>query len=279
MNKNFMNRLTMLAVTLMASMACFAQGKLATNIPPGKQVGDEFNYLELRYKVLENAAGYITKVVGFASYVEEDPTLMKTGGEKNEWTPYTVEIVHYVPAGSGTNGSPSMIVQEVAGDVFKTVNTELAGYVTTLIIDYSDDPRCQEKSEYVELPTTGNTFAGLTSLTEVKCFTPGAKVAAISTDAFATSVFNNASLIVPEVSMGKYAKKTGWKNFVSIYNTEEELFGDINGSGDVTGPDVTALKKVIAGTRAETDACDVNCSGDVTGPDVTALKKVIAGTY
>jgi phosphoribosylformimino-5-aminoimidazole carboxamide ribonucleotide (ProFAR) isomerase len=79
--------------------------------------------------------------------------------------------------------------------------------------------------------------------------------------------------------MGKYAKAQGWKKFVSIYNTGGELFGDINGNGSVAGNDVTALKKVIAGTRTETDACDVNSSGGVTGADVTALKKVIAGTY
>lgn len=268
-----MNRLTMLAVTLMASMACFAQGKMTTGMPgAGLQVGEKFDFYGVKYEVLGTTGTgnvYRTKAIGLETSLLENYDL--ADGEDME---NALKIQHYV---APSNPSWGMIVESVETDAFKTVPQELAAKLYKLVIDYSDDDFVN--GAIVSLPTTGNTFAGLTGLIEVKSLIPGAKVAAISTDAFATSVFNNASLIVPDVSMGKYAKLQGWKKFASIYNTEEELFGDINGNGSVAGNDVTALKRVIAGTRAETDACDVNSNGSVAGNDVTALKRVVAGTY
>ena len=76
-----MNRLTMLAVTLMASIACFAQGKfekgMVTSVGTGKALYECFDYQELRYRVTNenwtytalNLSGYEVEVIGFASQI------------------------------------------------------------------------------------------------------------------------------------------------------------------------------------------------------------------
>ena len=245
MNKMIMNRLTMLAVTLIASMACFAQGKLTTGFPAdGLKKGDTFDHMGVKYKItvdpVEDQNVYFVEAIGFETSLLNDFSLMDEEPLENDLT-----IFHVKKPGQGETGN-SFVVLSVAANAFQTVDSELAVKINRLIIEYSEDDYAN--NGIIALPTTGSTFAGLTALSEVKSLTPGAKVAAIPATSFATSVFNNASLIVPEVSMGKYAKAQGWKNFVSIYNTDGELFGDINGNGSVAGNDVTALKRVVAGT-------------------------------
>lgn len=275
MNKMIMNRLTMLAVTLMASMACFAQGKGGETTGWGSVFGP--NYQELSYSVTTNSI-HVAEVTGFASYVVATPEIMDDPEaystdpnlqiEKN-----TIIINHFM------TGSPNVWIPSVADNAFASVASDLASRIKTIKIDFKGDSESSNTTQDDPVVIGENAFAGLTSVETVFNYTPGEYVTNIPESAFAPTVYSNASLIVPDCSMGKYAKAQGWKNFVSIYNTAGELFGDINGSDDVTGADVTALKRVIAGTRDETDACDVNCSGDVTGADVTALKRVIAGTY
>ena len=270
MNKMIMNRLTMLAVTLMASMACFAQGKSVTTIGGGMAVDSIFDYLELQYKVLENATGYTVEVVGFSDAFKADPTLFDSSDDIK--THNTVTLYHII--GESDKVQVKTYVARVAAGALNTTDATLASKVTAIEIDYSDDMMATAPVIIGE-----NAFAGLTSVATVESYTPGEEIQAIPTDAFADAVYLGASLYVPNCAMGKYAKLQGWKKFASIYNADGELFGDINGNGSVAGNDVTALKRVLAGTRAETDACDVNSNGSVAGNDVTALKRVVAGTY
>ena len=270
-----MNRLTMLAVTLMASMACFAQGKSGETTGWGAVFGP--NYQELSYSVTTNSI-HVAEVTGFASCVLTTPKIMDDPEaysndpnlkiEKN-----TIIINHFM------TGSPNVWIPSVADNAFASVASDLASKIKTIKIDFKDNSESSNTTQDLPVVIGENAFAGLTSVETVFNYTPGEYVKDIKENAFADAVYSNASLIVPDCSMGKYAKAQGWKNFVSIYNTAGELFGDINGDEDVTGADLTALKKVIAGTRDETDACDVNCDEDVTGADLTALKRVIAGTY
>lgn len=294
MRKRIIQKLTMLAFVAMVGIPAFAQGGkfgsetnagVATTIGDNVGAGDVFDLQELRYYVKSIEDGVLDlEVIGLSSQVAGatgDPTLLTSKWEG------TVTIPHKLSAADVDRAAE---ISSIAANAFTTTVlyptteggknatdskdnfTAAAAKVTKIIIDYNADAT-------VVAGIGANAFAGLTALTEVKNLTPGAKVADISESAFADAICLNASLIVPDCSMGKYAKAQGWKKFVSIYNTGGELFGDINGNGSVAGNDVTALKKVIAGTRTETDACDVNSSGGVTGADVTALKKVIAGTY
>lgn len=53
--------------------------------------------------------------------------------------------------------------------------------------------------------------------------------------------------------------------------------GDVNGDGEVTIADVTALVNIILGKAASKAVADVNGDGDVTIADVTALVNIILG--
>lgn len=267
MNKMIMNRLTMLAVTLMASIACFAQGKSATTIESGKQVGDIFDYLELKYKVLDNSAGYQVEVIGFADAFEADPTLFETSDEiKAE---HTVYIPHYI--GESTDVAVKVHVSNVADGALNTDNTDLAAEVTALIIDYVDN----DKTQGIAMTIGANAFAALTSLATVESFIPGAKVAAIPASAFDTNVYKNATLKTPEKVMGKYTSKEGWKRFLKITDGSI-LLGDIDGNGSITALDVAKFNKAYktgVWTGLNKDAVDMNSDGTIAAVEYAQFCK------
>lgn len=266
MNKMIMNRLTMLAVTLMASIACFAQGKLATSIPGGMPLGKEFNYLELKYKVLDNSKGYTVEVIGFADAFVADPSQFDKAEEGVEIkTHNTVTISHII--GESDKVEVKTYIARVADGALNTDNATLAAKVTALEIDYSNDITATAPVIIGE-----NAFAGLTSLATVKSFTPGTKVAAIPATSFATSVYKTATLIVPDGSMGKYNQKAGWKNFYSIKNMSGKILGDYDGIDGVDQADAIklqrALKKSLTGSLDPYDeALDFNNDGSVDQGD------------
>lgn len=269
----------MLAVTLMASIACFAQGKYATSIPSGKQVGEDIDYKELKYKVLGNQSGcYLTEVIGFCDAVLANPDLMDTGGEHNEFIAKTVEIVHYVP---GSSTSPAMSVQSVATDAFKTVDSELASKVNTLIIDYDDSEESLDKSEKVVLPTSGNTFEGLTSLKEVQSYTPATKVAKISATSFTANVYKTAPLVVPEEKMGKYTTLAGWKEFYLVKDESGKILGNMNTDTKLNATDYSKLYSEIKkaqknGTTVPyASYMDLNGDGKVNTTDYSLLYNIV----
>ena len=54
--------------------------------------------------------------------------------------------------------------------------------------------------------------------------------------------------------------------------------GDVNGDGEVTGSDVTALyNHILFGQDTEIFNGDQNGDGEVTGSDVTAVYNIILG--
>ena len=58
--------------------------------------------------------------------------------------------------------------------------------------------------------------------------------------------------------------------------------GDVNGDGNVTARDITALSRYIAGGYNVTvveAALDINRDGNVTARDITTLSRYIAGGY
>ena len=74
-----MNRLTMLAVTLMASIACFAQGNSGEATEWGQNFGPD--YQELKYDVTVGSPFQVS-VIGFSDAVVNDPTIMNNPPDK-----------------------------------------------------------------------------------------------------------------------------------------------------------------------------------------------------
>ena len=132
-----MNRLTMLAVTLMASMACFAQGKggeatgwTATQFGP--------NYQELSYSVTTNSIYHEAIVTGFASYVVDDPAIMDdpeahAPGDVNlAIQKNTIIINHYMEGGT----SHDVYIPSIAENAFAEVGATLASKIKKIKIDF-----------------------------------------------------------------------------------------------------------------------------------------------
>ena len=272
MNKIFMNRLTMLAVTLMASMACFAQGKLATGGPaPGKVVGDPVYFQGVEYvvtEVLSSSSVYKVKAVGFEPSLLADYNLM-TDDLHN-----TLTIQHYLaPAtANGVVTTWGFLVMSVETDAYAVNNvpTALAAKIETLVIDYKgDEKEVSDKggANGVKLPTTGNTFIGLTALTEVDNFTPGAKVAAISANSFTNTVYQNAPLVVPSDMIGKYAQKGGWKKFLTIMDEGGVICGDLNNDDVVDLTDYTKLYNEVLKAEKTGNPITYSAAKDFNGDE------------
>lgn len=269
MNKMIMNRLTMLAVTLMASMACFAQGKGGETTGWGSVFGPD--YQELSYSVTTNSI-HEAVVTGFASYVVATPEIMDDPEaystdpnlqiEKN-----TIIINHFM------TGSPNVWIPSVADNAFASVASDLASKIKTIKIDFMSNNTTQDDPVVIG----ENAFAGLTSVETVFNYTPGEYVQAIPTDAFATNVYKTAKLMVPAGYLTQYAGTEGWNKFYLISDGEVTL-GDLEVDGEIDALDVKELKKMILnGTYSA--AADLNGDGDIDALDLKKMKQIILGTY
>ena len=68
----------------------------------------------------------------------------------------------------------------------------------------------------------------------------------------------------------------------AVYKKDDVLYGDVDGDGEITSSDVTALSRYAAGwgegyELANMVAADVDCDGEITSSDVTALSRYAAG--
>lgn len=269
MKKN-VQRLMMLAVTVMASISSFAQTGEATTLKPLTETPIS-DYQMVRYHVVNaNSNPGQIEFIGFASNVNEDETQMTNDFDG------TVTIYNYI------SGSTSAWVSNVPANAFTTTTlnsdtpnksnfTACAALTTRLSFEYD------EEHAYGPATIGSKAFAGLTALTEVINQTPGTELEAIPTDAFATSVYKNAKLTVPEGSLTKYAKTDGWNKFYLISDGSVTL-GDLEEDGEIDALDVKELKKMILnGTYSA--AADLNGDGDVDALDLKKIKQIILGTY
>ena len=269
-----MNRLTMLAVTLMASIACFAQGK------GGEATGwtaDSFgpDYQELKYNVTVGSPHQVS-VIGFADGILANPQWMVTPPDdpKVAIVANTVTIYHYLPGDIGEN-LPAVWNHGVEANAFKSVDADLASNVTKLSIEYVNN----NTTEGNAVTIGENAFSGLTSLATVISAIPGDAVQPIPESAFAANVYKTAKLMVPAGSLAKYADEEteGWNKFYLISDGEVTL-GDLEEDGEIDALDVKELKKMILnGTYSA--AADLNGDGDIDALDLKKMKQIILGTY
>ena len=299
MNKMIMNRLTMLAVTLMASMACFAQGKfdkgLVTSIGTGKALYDIFDYQELRYRVTKenwtnsalNLSGYEVEVIGFASQI--------TGVDGHpEYISNVTGDSNGDPAFDGTITIGHVITKDVAGvDIHVVAVAENAFTSTTC---YNDDAAnktkfaaAAEKVKTIEfdfnrgnddkfvdfsVPTIGaNAFAGLTSLENVNCYSPVASTA--SNSIFDEDVYTYGTLYLPEgTGVAKaYSKVAGWQPFLLRY-VGNKLMGDCDNNKKIKTSDANYLKSLIMDDEYD-EMYDFDGSGKLKSADLNFLKNII----
>lgn len=289
-----MNRLTMLAVTLMASIACFAQGngKMATSLinQPHAQ-GDIVDLYELRYYIVAVEGDILSlEVIGFAS-----------------------DITGTVGAVYGDTGDPNKVTDKYKGVLeipsnypasevgFKCQITSIAENAFTATTCRNDDTKYKSKfadaaalvnkilisydAEFPNAITIGDNAFGsftcvtqsngtLTGLTEVENQTPGDKVADISATSFASSVYVNATLKVPDGAMGKYNTAVGWQNFLKITDSTGRVLGDFNGDGKIKSKDYKELLKLTglsASDPSYTVYADMDGNGKIASKDIKLL--------
>ncbi len=242
MRKRIIQKLTMLALIVMASIPAFAQGgKFGTNagattsVPPGKNVGDPFDYYELKYEVTQATGGmYIVKVIGFSEYAKNTPEMFDAGKDFDQ----TVTIPHWV-----NDGSTPFVVEAVAEGAFGTSAegiSDIASKVKKLVIDFKSDTESSGATQGIPVSIGANAFAGLTALTEVQNFTPGDKVLGFDDSVFEITRYTKASLVVPNDAILGYSGAEGWTNFMKM-SDGAVIRGDVDGDGYVDDFDYACI--------------------------------------
>lgn len=95
---------------------------------------------------------------------------------------------------------------------------------------------------------------------------------------FSATSYEEADLVVPEASIKKYAAAPVWKKFLKKWTDSGKLLGDFNNDGKITGPDLVALKAIIAEDDPDLyeEMYDLNGDGKISGPDLVMMKAIIA---
>ena len=96
-----------------------------------------------------------------------------------------------------------------------------------------------------------------------------------SSNCFTMTCYNNATLLVPGSVLKAYLGTDYWNRFIKIQEIGEPIVGDVNGDGQVTIKDVTAMIDYLLGGEPNgtffPEYADVNGDGDITIKDVTIL--------
>ena len=102
--------------------------------------------------------------------------------------------------------------------------------------------------------------------------TPPTFVIDDSWSTFNESVYEQATLYVPQESISKYKKAEIWKNFTNITAIipDQAPPFDVNGDGEVNIADVNAVIDIILSNSHNTKG-DVNGDGEVNIADVNAV--------
>lgn len=281
MRKRIIQKLTMLALIVMASIPAFAQGgKFGSETNAGvateigfHPLGTKFDYKELKLEVTEESP-YMVEVIGFSDAVLGDPSLFD--GTNENFVENTLVIPHVI---EGSGGQPTTIFEGVRANAFAEVDEDLVSMVTYLQIDYNASYVASNSG--TPLTAIGaNAFAGLTSVATVTSFSPTPPTC--SEDAFATSVYEDATLVVPTGSMPGYANTDGWSNFYTIVNADGYEHGDVNIDNKVNKTDITIFRKwlnddddVDYDKILDEEDLDFNNDGKVNKTDISALRNWI----
>ena len=104
----------------------------------------------------------------------------------------------------------------------------------------------------------GNAFANCSILTKVRCYAE--KIPETSGYPFNPKLIANATLYVPERSVGAYKNAEFWKLFKNI---EPIKRGDLNGNRKIDMTDATTIANAHLGTEYATEVADLNNDGKI----------------
>lgn len=268
MRKRIIQKLTMLALIVMASIPAFAQGgKFGSETNAGVATtigfhpfGTVFDYKELKLEVTSESP-YMVEVIGFSDAVKADPSLLD--GSDENFVENTLVIPHMIVGGGG---EPTTIFEGVRADAFKTVDADLVSMITSLRVDYNSS--CE-----VTMAIGENAFAGLTDLEEVQCFNPNGYDIPVS--AFDEDTYIYAALKLPSgTGVAKsYSKATGWHEFLLRY-IGTKLMGDSDANGKIKTSDVNDLKDLILDDEYD-EMFDFDGNGKLQSADLNFLKNIV----
>ena len=118
-----------------------------------------------------------------------------------------------------------------------------------------------------------NAFGENTAINKIVVYCP--EPYSIPDNAFTTSIYQNAKLLVPENALENYRNAPGWKNFASI---ESICSGDVNYDGVITASDITAQYDYMLNFDMKNfTGADVNGDGNITAADITAIYDILLG--
>lgn len=221
------------------------------------------------FSLIASLMSYVTRLDENNQPVEKLEHIIQLPDEKTAWTKATYEFTYHNNA-----DKPEMInVVFGAMDYFTDRSNHKPGNTLTV-----DDVKFLYYSELATATYKGNTISPVANgtITVEDCY-----------DASKLTLTSNGHGATIEKSYNEEdAKLTITVNGEDISVNEENFHtytiqfakrGDVNGDGQVTIADVTALVNIILGKDTQKAVADVNDDGSVTIADVTALVNIILG--
>lgn len=119
--------------------------------------------------------------------------------------------------------------------------------------------------------------AGLANKDLTKVTATADEPIAITDAFFTTATYEEGQLVCPEASISKYAKATGWQNFLLKYTDTGKLLGDVDGNLKLTNADVLALRELVLEDDDDlyNPLYDMDGNGRLTNADVLLLKNLV----
>lgn len=143
----------------------------------------------------------------------------------------------------------------------------------------AEEVTVQEAFSMTDNYTVTDFTAGLAQMDLTKVTAVADEPIALSGEDFFTAAsYEEADLVVPEAAIKKYAAAPVWKKFLKKWTDSGKLLGDFNNDGKITGPDLVALKAIIAEDDPDLyeEMYDLNGDGKISGPDLVMMKAIIA---
>jgi hypothetical protein len=143
----------------------------------------------------------------------------------------------------------------------------------------AEEVTVQEAFSMTDNYTVTDFTAGLAQMDLTKVTAVADEPIALSGEDFFTAAsYEEADLVVPAAAIKKYAAAPVWKKFLKKWTDSGKLLGDFNNDGKITGPDLVALKAIIAEDDPDLyeEMYDLNGDGKISGPDLVMMKAIIA---